>query len=146
MTPRTMIEILAFAGTLAMQGCADPGPIDGGPDCDVPDGSYYVLRGTGAGFDAFENQRMIASTSTSAGEVVCATSVPVVIVGGSFAVEITNPWDGFSAYPRFGAFIDTNANERCDEGEPVWTSVRILINGTVTGQLRGDDAGRCANL
>lgn len=126
--------------------CSERATSDGGPGCVSPDGTSYVVHGTGVGFEAYENELLIAVTSTSMADVMCTSSAPALVRSGSFAVQIENPWDGFSAYPRYGAFVDTNANERCDDGEPVWTSVRILIDRTVTAELRIDDTGRCSDL
>jgi hypothetical protein len=126
--------------------CSERASPDGGPDCVSPDGTSYVVHGTGIGFEPYENEPLIAVTSTRTADVACTSSVPALVRSGTFAVQIENPWDGLSAYPRYGAYVDTNANERCDDGEPVWTSVRILIDRTVTGELRGDDVGRCAEL
>lgn len=138
-----MVSTLVLVAAI---GCSDATTSDGGPACDVPADNYYVVFGTGAGFDAYEGEVLTAVTSTATRDVLCTSSAPARISGGTFTVEITNPWDGFSAYPRFGAFLDSNGNDHCDEGEPVWTSVRILIDRTVTGQLRGDDDGRCSDL
>lgn len=130
----------------AVLGCSEPATSGGGPDCVSPDGTSYVVQGTGVGFEAYESTRLIAVTSTSTADVVCTSSAPALVRSGSFSVELENPWDGFSAYPRYGAYVDSNANERCDDGEPVWTSVRILIDRTVSGELRSNDVGRCGEL
>lgn len=49
----------------AVLGCSEPATSDGGPDCISPDGTSYVVQGTGVGFEAYESTRLIAVTGRS---------------------------------------------------------------------------------
>jgi hypothetical protein len=121
----------------AMGGGGDTPDAGAGADVDGASGNHACVSVTGGGeapwldlqitgrqFDAYEGRRIRVVVGSHAGGRLGVADAP--IASGAFALTIPGTFN-YSHYTEIALYVDDDADEACDVGEPLWGFVTGIV-------------------
>ena len=124
---------------VTMPEAGTDGDGDGGDSCVVVTGGgpgpWLDLQIVGHRFDAYEGRRIrIVVAASRDGRLGVADAV---ISGGAFELTIPGAFN-YGFYTEVSLYVDDNANEACDAGEPLWGFVTGIVQANLLVEASPD--------